>query len=275
MTRHQVLGEGEPVTGTRSVDRALMLLSLVGRGGEAGATLAGVVAGSGLNKPTARRLLMALIRARLIEQDASSRRYGLGPEAYVLGALAAPRHGLLDQAAASLRRLCAATGDTSFVSARHGDHAVCLHREEGHHPVRTHALQGGDQQPLGVGAGSLAILAALPQAEREAAMLGLADAYAARHGYSVEIVRSDVARTRDRGFALNPGRLVPGSWGLGVPVLFPDGRVAGALSIAAVDSRLQPERQQALAGLLQDEARGVEARIAKLFGSEEPPRPGD
>jgi len=266
MTQHQVLGEGEPVTGTQSVERALTLLSLVGRGGEQGVTLAAIVADSCLNKPTARRLLMALMRARLIEQDAASRRYTLGQEVYVLGTLAARRHNLLAQAAESLRRLSAASGDTSFVSARHGDYVVCLHREEGHHPVRTHALQTGDQQPLGVGAGSLAILAALPEAEREAAMLGLAEAYAARHGYSVEIVREDVARTLDQGFALNPGRFVPGSWGVGVPVLFPDGRVAGALSIAAVDSRLQPDRQRELAKLLRDEARVVEARIAKLFG---------
>lgn len=275
MTRHQILDEAEPVTGTQSVERALALLSLVGRGGAQGLTLASIVASSGLNKPTARRLLMALMRARLIEQEAASRRYALGPEAYVLGTLAAPRHGLLDQAAQSLRRLSAATGDTSFVSARHGDHAVCLHREEGHHPVRTHALQRGDQQPLGVGAGSLAILAALPEAEREVTMLGLRDAYAARHGYSIEIVRDDVARTLDQGFALNPGRLVPGSWGVGVPVRLPHGRVAGALSTAAVDSRLQPDRQRELAKLLRDEARVVEARIVKLFGSTEPARPGD
>jgi DNA-binding IclR family transcriptional regulator len=270
MTRHQVLGDGEPVTGTQSVERALTLLSLVGRGGDDGVTLAAIVAASGLEKPTARRLLMALIRARLIEQDAASRRYRLGQEVYVLGTLAARRHGLLEQAAESLRRLSGATGDTSFVSARHGDFVLCLHREEGSHPVRTHALQTGHQHPLGVGAGSLALLAALPEAEREAAILRLADAYAAYPGYSVEIVRADVARAQEAGYALNPGRVVPSSWGVGVPLRYPDGRVAGALSMAAIDSRMQPDRQRELAGLLEIEARAVEARIAKLFGPSGP-----
>jgi DNA-binding IclR family transcriptional regulator len=270
MTRHQVLGEGEPVTGTQSVERALMLLSLVGRGGDDGVTLAAVVAASGLEKPTARRLLMALVRARLIEQDPVTRRYRLGQEVYVLGTLAARRHGLLEQAAESLRRLSAVTGDTSFVSARHGDFVLCLHREEGSHPVRTHALQTGHQHPLGVGAGSLALLAALPEAERAAATLRLADAYAAYPGYSVEIVRADVARALESGYALNPGRVVPSSWGIGVPLRFPDGRVAGALSLAAVDSRMQPDRQQELAGLLHTEARAVEARIARQFGPDGP-----
>ena len=270
MTRHQVLGDGEPVTGAQSVERALTLLSLVGRGGDDGVTLAAIVAASGLEKPTARRLLMALIRARLVEQDQGTRRYRLGQEVYVLGTLATRRHGLLEQAAESLRRLSGATGDASFVSARHGDYVLCLHREEGSHPVRTHALQTGHQHPLGIGAGSMAILAALPETEREAAILRLADAYAAYPGYSVEIVREDVARALEAGYALNPGRVVPSSWGVGVPLCYPDGRVAGALSMAAIDSRMQPDRQRELAGLLATEVRAVEARIAKLFGPSGP-----
>ncbi len=266
MSRHQVLGGGEPVTGTQSVERALALLSLVGRAGDEGATLASVVAASRLNKPTVRRLLVALIRARLIEQDPASRRYRLGPETYVLGTLAARRHGLLEQAAESLRRLSAVTADTSFISARNGDFVICLRREEGSHPIRTHALQTGDQHPLGVGAGSAAILAALSEVEREAAVLRLADAYAAYPGYSLEIVRDDIARTLAAGYALNPGRVVPSSWGIGVPLRLPDGRVAGALSIAAIDARMQPARQEELAVLLHAEARAVEARLERLFG---------
>ncbi len=265
MTQHQILDAGEPVTGTQSVERALSLLPLVARGGDEGATLAVIVAASGLNKPTARRLLMALIRARLVEQDPASRRYCLGQELYVLGTVAARRHGLLEQAAELLRRLSATTADTSFVSARHGDYVLCLHREEGHHPVRTHALQAGDQHPLGVGAGSLALLAALPEPEREAAIDRLAPAYATYPGYSPAIVRDDVARALAEGYALNPGRVVPSSWGIGLALRLPDGRVAGALSVAAIDSRLAPDRRAELVALLAEEARAVEARLARVF----------
>src|SRR5690606_22564443 len=97
----------------------------------------------------------------LAEQDPNTRRYCLGEEAFVLGVLAARRHGLLELAMASLRRLSELTLDTSFLTVRREMRAVCLHREEGTFPVRTHALQAGAQHPLGVGAGSLAILAAL------------------------------------------------------------------------------------------------------------------
>ena len=266
MTRHIVMDDGAPVSGTQSIDRALGLLSLVGRSGDAGIALTSVVTRSGLNKPTARRLLVALIKARLVEQDPGTRRYRLGQEAYVLGTLAAPRHGLLNQASVSLRRLSAATGDASFVSARYGNYSVCLHREEGRHPLRTHALQTGDQHPLGVGAGSLAILAALPEAERTRIGQELAAEMEGYPGYPPDVLAEDIRRAQEDGVALNPGRFVPGSWGIGVALRFPDGSVAGALSIAAVESRLQRDRQAELARLLREEAARVETRIAELFG---------
>ncbi|MDP3256622.1 helix-turn-helix domain-containing protein, partial [Bosea sp. (in: a-proteobacteria)] len=49
------------LSGSQSVDRALQLLALVGREPAGGLPLAEIVVGSGLNKPTARRLLLALM----------------------------------------------------------------------------------------------------------------------------------------------------------------------------------------------------------------------
>lgn len=256
-------------SGAQAVERAMQVLAIVGRGAETGVTLGDVVAASGLNKPTARRLLMALMRSRLVEQDDLTRRYYLGGELYVLGMLASRRHGLLDMAGESLRRLSSVTADTSFVSMRRDDYAVCLHREEGTFPVRTHALLTGDQNPLGVGAGSLAMLSALPDTEAEAIIgriQGVIDSD--YRGYSADIIREDVIRTREAGYALNPGRVVANSWGIGMAILFPDGRLAGALSIAAIDSRMGPARQLELAALLRAEVERIQTKLKALFGSE-------
>lgn len=262
---------GQAGSGAQAVERALQLLSIVGRAAEKGIALGDVVAGSGLNKPTARRLLMALMRSRLVEQDEANRRYYLGGELYVLGMLASRRHGLLELSGESLRRLSALSGDTSFVSMRRDDYAVCLHREEGAYPVRTHALLAGDQNPLGVGAGSLAMLSALPDAEVEPILARLEPVVTARYpGYNRAVIRADIARTRQAGYALNPGRVIADSWGVGMAIMLPDGRLAGALSIAAVDSRMGAERQKELAGLLAREVEHVEGKLKMLFGFEKP-----
>ncbi len=252
--------------GSQSVDRALRLLALVGREAERGAQLSDIVEESGLNKPTARRLLLALMRAGLIEQETRTRRYFLGEEAYVLGTLASRRHGLLELSMESLRNLSEITMDTSFVSVRRGNYAVCLHREEGTYPVRTHALQVGNQHPLGIGAGSLAMLAALPDGEIGRVLTEnrkvLETLYA---NYTMELIWQDIAATREHGYALNPGRIFAGSWGMGVAIMFPDGRVAGALSIAAIDSRMNAERQPELAHHMKIEVERVEDKLRRMF----------
>lgn len=255
-------------TGSQSVDRALALLSTVGRHAERGMTLTDAVEESGLNKPTCRRLLLALIRAGLVEQDEETRRYYLGQEAYVLGSLSSRRFGLLQLSMESLLRLSKKTEDSTFLSVRRDTWSVCLYREEGTYPVRTHALQAGFEHPLGVGAGSLAMLAALPDDDVEAILAANAAVLADKYPMlPPERIRLDVALTRQKGFALNPGRIFANSWGIGVALRTPEGRVAGALSIAAIDSRMQDARQVELAAGLMQEAGLVEGKLAQMFAT--------
>ncbi|MGO4407350.1 IclR family transcriptional regulator [Bosea sp. RAF48] len=262
------------LSGSQSVDRALGLLSLIGREPAEGLPLGEIVSGSGLNKPTTRRLLLALMRAGLVEQEPQTRRYCLGEEAFVLGVLAARRHGLLELAMDSLRRLSGETQDTSFLTIRRENYAICLHREEGTYPVRTHALQTGDQHPLGVGAGALALLAALPDEDVDRIIAANEAALLARYpGFAPHAMRVDIAETRERGFSLNPGRLVASSWGVGRAFRYPDGRVAGAFSIAAIDSRMAPARQEELSRLLAREAARMEALLAQMFVSKQGSKP--
>jgi DNA-binding IclR family transcriptional regulator len=149
---------------------------------------------------------------------------------------------------------------------KRGNYAVCLHREEGTYPVRTHALQIGNQHPLGIGAGSLAMLAALNDDEVERVLVANTKVLETQYAYySAERIREDVAMTRRLGYALNPGRIVAGSWGLGAAIRFPDGRIAGALSVAAIDSRMGAERQPELVRYLRAEVERVEGKLRRMF----------
>lgn len=245
--------------GTQSIERALALLLQVGRTDGEGARLTDLVAASGLAKPTARRALGALVRTGLLEQDETSRRYHLGPESYVLGTLAARRFGIQAQAIDGLVRLAQASGDTAFLSVRRDVHVVCLHREEGPFPIRSHVLQAGDRHPLGIGAGSLAVLAALPDDEIGQAIAANAAIIAKRYpAYSPASLREAVARTRKDGYALNPGLLMAGSWGIGVVVRDPRGRPVYSVSLAAIESRLDAARRDELVPLLKAEAAKLE-----------------
>ena len=267
MRPRSVMDEPEPSV-TLSIDRAAALLRLLGNAGANGARLSDLVARSGLAKPTVRRILLALIRAALVDQDEVTRRYQLGPELHVLGALAGSRFGIYALSLDTLARLSRITQDTSFLSVPRDTLSVCLRREEGSFPIRTHALNVGDRHPLGVGAGSLAMLAARPDEEIQNILNANAALLAQQYpSCAPPVLLSLVAETRRQGYALNPGLIVPGSWGVGVAVRGPDGQIAGALSIAAIEARLDDQRRRELAPLLREEAARLEGDLCNPVSS--------
>ena len=81
---------GSPVQGTQVVGRVASLLRLVGRKPE-GSSLAGLVRESGLTRPTVHRLLTSLAAEGLLDHDARSGNWILGPEVFLLGSVAAQR----------------------------------------------------------------------------------------------------------------------------------------------------------------------------------------
>jgi DNA-binding IclR family transcriptional regulator len=259
--------------GAQAIDKAATLLLLVGRAGPSGTRLSDLVEQCSLPKPTVRRMLLALLRAGLLDQDPDTRRYYLGPEIHVLGTLASARFGIHSIALRSLVRLSQQTGDTAFLSVPRDVHSICVHREEGPYPIRVHALHAGDRHPLGVGAGGLALLAALPDEDVEEVLAANADILADKYPpFSPSALRGLVQDTRTRGYALNPGMLLPDSWAIGVSIRRSDGRPVGALSIAATESRLYPERQLEIASLLKKEATWIETRLNETDPGEKPAR---
>ena len=257
--------------GAQSVDRALGLLSALARSGGNPVPINVLVDESGLSRPTVRRMLLALIRAGFVEQDEAKRTYALGPESYVIGLMASRRFNLLDLAMDSLLALSRDSGDTSFLSIRRGSHSICLHREDGPYPIRTHALQTGQRHPLGVGAGAMAILAGLAEQEVEEVIEDTAEVLASDYpGYSPNLLRQHVRETQARGWSVNPGLYLPNSWALGIAISGPEGKPIGALSVAAIDTRMTPERQQTIADLLKREKRVIEKKLNRKLDFKSP-----
>ena len=264
--RSNLRTEGTPeASGTQSIGRAVALLRLLAASRNRGASLTELVAASDLVKPTCRRILLALIDAGLAEQDPVTRRYFLGPEAYVLGTVAAERFGIHRMALEPVARLARETGDAAFVQVRRDWSVVCLAREDVDYPIRSHVLAAGDRHPLGCGAGGIALLAAMPDDEVEASLAANAALLAERYPMlTAGLIRDLVAEARALGYGINRGLLFPGSWGMGMVVRDARGRPDACLSLAAIESRMQPDRQPWLAQLLADEVRRLEARLREF-----------
>jgi DNA-binding IclR family transcriptional regulator len=237
----------------KTIDRAARVLWVLARGNSEGLPLGNIGRLSGFGKGTTHRLLAALVEAGFAFQDPATRRYRLGAGLSLLARIG-QQQDVGAAAAPCLERLAEVTSDTVYASVREGPTAICIGREIGSFPIRTLSLEIGDRRPLGVGSGSLALLAFLPDDEIELILKHNATRLEEFDGYDVAYVRKAIAKSRRNGFAYVDGRIIPGMNALGVPVYDSAGNVVAALSLAAIADRVSGDRIAGLVKLLKKEA---------------------
>lgn len=248
--------------GLQTLDRALTLLRALGSSGEEGMRLIDLEKSAKLTKPTTHRLLSALVAHGLVARDAKSRRYRLGRELAILGWSVAHRQQdlrTLSMQSASL--LAEETGDTVFVVARSGLDTVCIERRSGAYPIKTLTLDVGSRRPLGVGAGSLAILASLPPEECDATLEAVAGRLAGQTLASNSQLRATISEARRTGFAVSNGYVAEVVRGIAVAIRDFRGEPIAAIGIAAILPRIPSDRIPKLVQMLERERRRLESRL--------------
>lgn len=248
--------------GTQAIERAVALLRAVSRTNHQGATVAEIASQVGLDRTTTHRMLASLAIQGLLSRVGEPRRYVLGPLTCQLGRIAAERVDLYKLSRPALTRLAAETRDTVFLMVRDGFESVCVERESGTYPIKTFVVDVGTRRPLGIGAGSLAILTALPPEEAELAIRTNARSIATYEGLSAATLRAQVLAGRGKGRASMDVVRVPGVHAVAVPICDAGGVPLAAFSIAAIHARMTPERRESLFQLLEGEARSMTAQLS-------------
>jgi DNA-binding IclR family transcriptional regulator len=259
-------GQGEH----RNIARLLAVLDALSSASVKGLRLTDVVRAAGLGKTTAHRLLGGLMAAGLVEQDSETGRFFVGLKMLAWAMAAKHRFSIARLAEPALERLSRRTQDTVYLVARVGDEIVCLDAREGSFPIKVLTLSVGDRRPLGIGAGSLAILAALPEEEIERILATQADARA-RFPFDEVQLREMIAATKRNGYAYNNVHLFQGMEtaadmaGIAVPIRRADGQPVAALHLTGVTSRLEPPRRDNIVTSLHHEARQLEAELGPML----------
>lgn len=207
-------------SGVGVLDKAAVILGALASGP---ATLAGLVAATGLARPTAHRLATALERHRLVARDLKGR-FVLGPRLAELSAVAG-EDCLLAAAGPVLTALRDTTGESAQLYRRQGEMRVCVAAAE-----RSAGLR--DIVPVG---------AVLPMKVGSAAQVLLAWEEPERYHHGLQGARftaTALSGVRRRGWAQSIGEREPGMASVSAPVRDAAHRVVAALTLTGPVQRL-------------------------------------
>lgn len=237
-------------SGPRTLRRGLTVLATLRDHGADGLSVTDITRLTGIQRPTVYRLLAALLESGLVLPIPDTKKYRAQWARTPDTTAPDPR---ISQTLPILKRLAERTGDAVFLVVREGDESVSLHREIGGYPVQILATYAGKRQPLGVGSGGMAILAALSDdvaqgiVERNASDL---DEYGGMTPH--EMLRL-IENTRARGYSVVGNHAVRGALGVGCALLDPHGAPLLAISVTAIIDRMPATRQREIAGWIHAE----------------------
>ncbi len=202
------------------LDKAVVVLDCLAVGP---ASLAELVDRSGLSRPTAYRLAVALEAHRYVERDADGR-FALGPR---LAELAGPgRNGSLERAAGPvLEQLCQDTHESAQLYRRVGTIRRCIAAAERASGLRDTVPVGADL-PMTAGSAAQVLLAWEPIDD----VASLMD--------EARFSAATLATVRRRGWAASVAEREAGVASVSAPVFGHDGRAVAAVSVSGPIDRL-------------------------------------
>ena len=251
-------------TGTQAIQRCAALLRLITTYNRNGMRLVDLYRSTNLTRPTAHRLLQALVAEGFVRQDTRSKRYFLGSLTYEMGvAAAAPyTYDLRDICQPHLREVADQTGDTVFLTVRSGFDGVCIARTEGAFPIKVFVLDVGRRRPLNIGAGALAIMSAL--SDDEIQRICLANQEKIEQAYprfDLDEMWQRIRQARKQGHYVNDVLEVDAVRAVGVAILDPHQRPIGAISISALKNRLSGAALDDKVDVLKQAVEAIQAKL--------------
>ncbi|MDJ0390727.1 IclR family transcriptional regulator [Roseomonas sp. E05] len=261
-------------SGIQVLDRSVRLLNLLGEAGHGGMQLSRLAAGLGLSASTTHRLLAALEHHGWVERVDGGKLHRLGAALVALAGQAADGTGLRRLCRPALARLSGESGETTFLIVRSGLNAVVVDRQEGAYVIESLTQGVGGLMPLGIGAGSAAILASQPEAEIEAVLAANAARYP-QFGSSAERVRQRLRQVQAQGYLMSDESLIAGLAVLSVAIRPPGHAVTAAIATNFIASRLDTAARLAFLRRIRQEVAAIEATMAVPGATQRPTRSGE
>jgi DNA-binding IclR family transcriptional regulator len=216
---------------------------------------------TGLNRVTALRILEELSEFGFLQRSGNPPRYDFGPEVVAIAGAASRSLNIREMVRPSLLRLADMSGDTVLLSVRSNAEAICVDRVTGDYPIRANFLDIGSRRALGVGGGSMALLASMAEVERDAILEITCRRLSSYPRLSREVLLEHIGFFEANGYVAMYDVVVDKMGAVGYPVRDAHGTVVGSISIVALSERIR-ERQAMLIERLTQEAKIIKKLLS-------------
>ena len=245
----------------QSVDRAVAILEILARDGEAGVTE--VARELDVHKSTASRLLAALDRRELVTQDAARGKFRLGMGIVRLAGAASRRLDVVQESRPVCRALAQQVGETVNLAILSGRDALYLDQVAGPAALSPHNW-AGQRIPLHATSDGKVLLAYLPEAERIACLAPPLARFTDRTITSMVELDDLLAEVRRRGFATAVEELEAGLTAIAAPIRNAEGNVIASVSASGPSFRIPADRIPVLAAAVRAAAAEISRRLGWL-----------
>jgi len=242
----------------QSVDRAVAILEILARDGEAGVTE--VARELDVHKSTASRLLAALDRRELVSQDTARGKFRLGVGIVRLAGAASRKLDVMQESRPVCRALAQEVGETVNLAILSGRDALYLDQVAGPAALSPHNW-AGQRIPLHATSDGKVLLAYLPEAELNACLAPPLARFTEHTMAALDEFPRLLAEVRRRGFATAVDELEAGLTAIAAPVRNAEGKVIASVSASGPSFRIPADRIPALAGAVRRAAAEVSRRL--------------
>ena len=250
-------------TGTQSVVRVLRLLKLF-NGEQREWTLNELVEASQLNKTTVFRMLTALESEKMIERTVQGN-YQLGIEMIALGGRAVRDNDLRTVAQPILESLVEQINERmtleQLIMETDGCYAMMItHEVNSNYLIRINQ-EIGARLPLHATSTGKAMLAFMPEEDREIALQQRFGAFTEKTMIDPQKLAAELNTIRQRGYATAIGELEQGLMAAGTPIFNYAGEPVAAISVEGPDMRIDERKLHDLASKMLVAAAEISARL--------------
>ncbi|MFD5712291.1 IclR family transcriptional regulator [Streptomyces pharetrae] len=228
----------------QSVDRAVSVLEILARSGEAGVTE--IADELGVHKSTAFRLLGVLENRGLVAQAKDRGKYCLGAGVLRLAGAAAVRLDISQEGVPVCRELADELGETVNIAVLDDDAAVNIMQARGTASVTAQNWLGR-RTPLHATSSGKVLLAHLPPTLREGLLARSLPRFTERTITGASMLRGELEAVVEQGYGATVEELELGLAAVAAPIRAHDGEVIAAISVSGPVYRLNPDRLPELA----------------------------